>query len=144
VIANVALEECAKAIHKRTDAYHIFLIPHLYSPLWMRTFYKLSDFVFKLLPGSRYWPSTMHEPLFVGIVLPLLHRNPWSLQGTPLLVELERELRQVLSSGEEDGGNILRKLLRTPRQLAGVSEGMARRMLRMPWAGEVSREDNPR
>ncbi len=54
VIADVALEECTKAIHKRTDAYHIFLIPRLYSPLWMRTFYKLSDFVFKLLPGSRY------------------------------------------------------------------------------------------
>ena len=86
----------------------------------------------------------MHEPLFVGIALPLLHRNPWSLQGTPLLVELERELRQVLSSGEEDGGNILRKLLRTPRQLAGVSEGMARRMLRMPRAGEVSREEDSR
>ena len=34
IIADVALEECAKAIHKRTDAYHIFLIPHLYSPLW--------------------------------------------------------------------------------------------------------------
>jgi hypothetical protein len=27
VIADVTLEECAKAIHKRTDAYHIFLIP---------------------------------------------------------------------------------------------------------------------
>ena len=35
VVAGVALEECAKVIHKRTDAYHVFLIPHLYSPLWM-------------------------------------------------------------------------------------------------------------
>ncbi len=35
IIADVALEECAKAIHKCTDAYHIFLIPRLYSPLWM-------------------------------------------------------------------------------------------------------------
>ena len=33
VIADVALEECMKAIHKRTDAFHIFLIPRLYSPL---------------------------------------------------------------------------------------------------------------
>ena len=33
IIADVTLEECAKAIHKRTYAYHIFLIPHLYSPL---------------------------------------------------------------------------------------------------------------
>ncbi len=79
IIANVGLEECAKAIHKRTDAYHIFLIPHLYSPLWMRLFYKLSDFVFKIPPGSHHWPTSMHEPLFVGIALPLLPRNPWSL-----------------------------------------------------------------
>ena len=129
IIADVALEECAKAIHKRTDAYHVFLIPRLYSPLWLRMFYKLSDFVFKIPPGSRHWPSSMHEPLFVGISLPLLPRNPWSLRGTPLLVELEGQLRQVLSSREEDGGNILRQLLRTPRQVASMSEGVARKLL---------------
>ncbi len=132
VIADVALEECTKAIHKRTDAYHIFLVPQLYSPLWMQMFYKLSDFVFKLPPGLRHWPSSMHEPQFVGISLPLLTRNPWSLQRTPLLVDLERQLHQVLSSHEEDGGDILRKLLRTPRQVASVSENVARRMLQMP------------
>jgi len=32
VIADVALEECLKAIHKRTDAFHIFVIPRLFSP----------------------------------------------------------------------------------------------------------------
>jgi hypothetical protein len=48
VVADVALEECAKAIHKRTDAYHIFLIPRLYSPLWMRMLYKSQIFVFKI------------------------------------------------------------------------------------------------
>jgi hypothetical protein len=35
IIADVSLEECAKAIHKRMDAYHIFLTPQLYSPLWL-------------------------------------------------------------------------------------------------------------
>ena len=35
VIADVALEECAKAIHKRTNAYHILIIPRLYTPLWL-------------------------------------------------------------------------------------------------------------
>ena len=79
IVANVALEECAKAIHKRTDAYHIFLIPRLCSPCWLRSFYKLSDFVFKIPPGSHHWPPSMHEPLFVGVALPLIPRNPWSL-----------------------------------------------------------------
>ena len=32
VIASVALEEAMKAKHKRTDAYHIFSIPRLYTP----------------------------------------------------------------------------------------------------------------
>jgi hypothetical protein len=80
IIADVALEECAKAIHKRTDAYHIFLIPCLYSPLWMQLLYKVSDFVFQLPPNSQHWPISMHEPLFVGFLFPLLHRNPWSLR----------------------------------------------------------------
>jgi hypothetical protein len=125
VITDIALEECAKAIHKRTDAYHIFRIPHLYSPLWMQMLYKLSDFVFKLLPGSRHWPLYMHEPLFVGILLPLLTRNPWSLQRMLLLVDLDRQLCQVLCSREGDGGDILHKLLQTPRQLASMSEDVA-------------------
>ncbi len=129
IIADVALEECAKAIHKRTDTYHILLIPCLYSPLWMRLFNKLSDFVFKIPLGSHHRPTSMHEPLFVGIALPLLPRNPWFLRGTLLLVGLERQLRQVLSSGQEDGGNILRQLLQTLRQVASVSDGVVRRML---------------
>ena len=102
IIADVALEECSKAIHKRTHAYHVFLIPLLYSPLYMQMLYKLSDFVFKLLPGSWHWPSSTHELLFIGIPLPLLARNPWALQGTSLLAELEGQLRKVLSSGEDD------------------------------------------
>ncbi len=129
VIADVALEECAKAIYKQTDTYHVFLIPRLYSPLWMQMLYKVSNIVFSLPPGSRHWPSSMHKPLFIGISFPLLNRNPWSLQRTPLLVELERQLRQVLSSGAEDGGDILRKLLQTLWQLASMSESVACKML---------------
>jgi hypothetical protein len=86
----------------------------------------------------------MHEPLFIGILFPLLNRNPWSLRRTPLLVELERQLHQVLSSGAKDGGDILRKLLRTLRQLASVSESMACKMLQMPGPGEVPAEENSR
>jgi hypothetical protein len=46
----------------------------------------------------------------------------------PLLVELEQQLRQVLITGPEDEGDILRKLLQTSRQLASVSESMACKM----------------
>jgi hypothetical protein len=76
VIADVALEECLKAIHKCPDAFHIFLVPRIYSPLWLCMFYKLSDVVFHLSPGLMYWPPLMHKPLFVGIALPLLRGKP--------------------------------------------------------------------
>ncbi len=80
IVADVALEECIKAVHKRMDLYYIFLIPRLYSSLWSQMFYKLSDFIFKLAPGSPHWPVNMHEPLFIGISLPLAMVQPWSLQ----------------------------------------------------------------
>ena len=131
-----------KAVHKQTDAFHIFLILRLYSPLWSRMFYKLSDFVFELSPGSRHWPKTMHKPLFVGILLQLISRSPWSLRRTPLLVGLERRLRNVLSTGEAGGRDILCQLLRSPRQLACMSESVAHRMLHMSGVGEVPSESN--
>ena len=78
-IAAVALEECMKAVHKRTDAFHIFLIPRLFSPSWLRMFYKLFDLTFIIPVSSPIWPKNMHEPLFVGISLPLIRSRPWSL-----------------------------------------------------------------
>jgi hypothetical protein len=111
IIADVALEECMKAVHKRMGAFHVFLIPRLYSSLWSRMFHKLSDLVFQLSPGLRHWPDTMHKPLFIGISLLLLTRSPCTLQRTPLLVGMERKLHQVLSLGEADGQDILRQLL---------------------------------
>ena len=79
VIADVALEECMKATHKRSDAFHIFLIPRLFSPSWIRLFYKLPDFVFTIPIDSPLWPRNMHEPLVVGISVPFIRCNPWSL-----------------------------------------------------------------
>ncbi len=131
VVVDVALEEALKAIHKRNDAVHIFLIPRLFSPRWMRLFYKMADFVFKLPLTSPFWPSEMYEPLFIGISLPYSRYAPWSLRGTPLLVDMERELRQVLTTGKGDGRDILRELLRTPSRLASVPEHVARGVLRM-------------
>jgi len=144
VIADVALEECMKAIHKRTDAFHIFLIPRLFSPAWLRLFYKFADFMFVIPVGSPLWPHNMHEPLFVGISLPFIRCRPWSLRGTPLLVELAGRLREVFKSGEGDGRNILCQLLRIPGRLGSMSDDMARQVLRVPGEGPVPHEDPPR
>ena len=137
VLAEVALEEALKARHKRTDTCHIFSIPRLFTPSWTRLFHKFADFVFKLPVGSTHWPSGMHEPLFVGIALPYVRYHPWSLRGTPLLVDMEGQLRQVLRASEGDGRHILRELLRIPSRISSVSEDVARGVLRMPRKGEV-------
>ena len=106
MIADVALEECLKATHKRQDACHIFIVPRLLTPTWRRLFRKLCDFVVIMPVGHPFWPTHMHEPLFLGVSLPFVHHRPWSLRGTPLLVALERDLRQVWASSEKDGRDI--------------------------------------
>ncbi len=79
IIADVALEECLKAMHKHTDVYHVFLIPRLYPPPLAVNVLQLSDFVFHLSLGSLHGPATMREPLFVSIALPSLSRPFWTL-----------------------------------------------------------------
>ena len=59
-------------------------------------------------------------------------------------MELGRQLREVLSTGEEDGGNILLKLLRTSRRVTSLSKRVARGVLRMPRKGTVSNEGTRR
>jgi hypothetical protein len=111
VIADVALEECAKAIHKQTDAFHVILIPRLYSLLWLCMFYKLSDFIFHISPGSQYWLTLMHEPLFVSISLPILSKSPWTLRRMPFPVGFERDLQNLPHCSEAAGRDILCQLL---------------------------------
>jgi hypothetical protein len=107
-------------------------------------FYKLSNFIFKISPGLVYWPHTMRKPLFVGISLLLLSRDPWTLRQTPLLVAMERELRRVLLAGEADGRDILCKLLRTLRRLTSMFLDMARGVLQLSGSGEVPPEADRR
>ena len=50
-VADAALEELLKARHKRTDTFHIVLIPRLMTPRWRRLFNKACDFNFVVSPG---------------------------------------------------------------------------------------------
>ena len=137
VIADAALEECLKAVHKRQDLLHIFVVPRLFTPQWRRLFYKFSDFIVRIPVGSPHWPSSMHEPVWIGISLPFVRYEPWSLRGAPLLVELDRKMRSVLRTSKGDGGNILRELLRIPRRLQAMPERVARGVLHLPGKGTV-------
>ena len=143
-VADAMLEELLKARHKRTDTFHVVTIPRLMAPRWRRLFNKACDFTFELSPGHAFWPEHMFEPLWVGVLLPYHRYQPWALKGTPLLLELGSQLRQVLSAGQVDGRDILRKLWRIPGRLAPLPERVARGVLRMPRAGDVPGQEDPR
>jgi len=136
-VADAALEELLKARHKRTDTYHVIVIPRLMLPRWRRLFNKACDFSFEVPIGAHHWPSSMFEPLWVGILLPFTHHRPWSLHRAPVLVDMAGELRRLLVAGEGDGCHLLRKLLLLPRRLASMREGMARVLLQMPRPGNL-------
>jgi len=135
-VADAALEELLKARHKRTDLFHVVVIPRLMTPRWRRLFNKACDFSFIVSPGSSFWPADMLEPLWVGIILPFFPCRPWSLKRVPLLVEMGRDLRALLETSEADAGNLLRKLLVLPKRLATLSEHVACGVLHIPWAGD--------
>jgi hypothetical protein len=58
-VADAALEELLKARHKRTDIFHVVLIPRLMAPRWRRLFSKACDFTFVVSPGALFWPDDM-------------------------------------------------------------------------------------
>ena len=94
-VADAMLEELLKARHKRTDTYHVVVIPRLMAPRWRGLFLKVVGLNFDVPAGASFWPSDMYEPLWVGVVLPFVSHRPWSHKRAPLLVELAGTLRQV-------------------------------------------------
>ena len=130
--ADAALEELLKSRHKRTDLFHVVVVPRLLIPRWRRLFNKVCDFTLEVPVGHEFWPTSMFEPLWVGVVLPFSHHRPWCLKRAPALVDMGVHLRRVLASGESSGGDLLRQLWRLPQRLSRLSESLARGVLHMP------------
>jgi hypothetical protein len=141
-MADAALEELLKAWHKQTDTFHVVLIQRLMSPRWRRLYNKVCDFTFVVSPGTWFWPHNMFKPLWVGIVLPFVHCRPWSLKQAPLLVEMGRNMRGLLETGEGDGRDLLQKLLLLPKWLAPLLQHLAFGVLHIPRDGQISNAGN--
>ena len=91
--AETMLEELRKARHRRTESTHVILIPRLMAPTWQKHLHKVSDIVLSLPAGHPVWPAEMHKPLTIGIVFPLCRHKPWRMRRTPVLLDLEKQLR---------------------------------------------------
>ena len=137
-VADAALEELLKARHKRTDTFHVVVVPRIMTPRWRRLFNKSCDFTFVVSPGSPFWPDSMFEPLWVGIALPFVKHRPWSLKRAPLLVEMGGRLRGLLETSDADARNLLRKLLLLPRRVDSLPFRLACGVLHVPWPGDAT------
>ena len=109
-VADAALKEPLETCHRRTDTFHVMLIPRLRTPRWSHLFNKAYEFSFVVSPGSSFWPVKIYKPLWVGIVLLFTKHRPWCLRQTPLLVEMRRSLCGLLETCEADARDLLREL----------------------------------
>jgi hypothetical protein len=79
--AEAALEQLSKAAHKRPHHMHLVLIPHLMTATRRRMSKKIYDLILFVPIGSDLWGVSQHEPLIVGLCLPLTRHPPWKLRG---------------------------------------------------------------
>jgi len=127
--ADAALEELRKARLKRRKSTHIVIIPRLFTTLWLKQLYKAADIVLYLPCNNSNWPSSMHEPLVIGILFPYSRFFPWQFKGTPRLLAHRREVQSLLQKGQMDPGDLLRKLFCSTRKISSLPEHLVRRLL---------------
>ena len=128
-VADIAIAELRKARIKRQTSTHVFVVPRLCSPLWMKQVFKAADFVFEVPAGNPFWKIDMHEPVLIAIVFPFLRVKPWQLRSTPKMYEMGGKLRKLLKAEDLDAGNLLREFWDKCHRLRSLPENVVRKML---------------
>ena len=122
--ALTALEELGNARLKRHDTLRgVVLIPCLLRPEWFRRFRRTVDFYFFIPAGSiPAWPSLMHEPLTIGVYLPLLRFSPWDWKRVKFLVPFCITLSAMYKAGDSSAGSLLCEFWTACSWVAGMPE----------------------
>jgi hypothetical protein len=126
---DVALEELRKARLKRQDSTHIFLVPKLMTPRWMKQFFKTMDLKLIVPTGVSYWPANMFEDCYLGVCFPFVRCDPWAIRATPKVQWARRTVQEMWKEGKMDPGDLLRKLLLECRRLPKLRRDVVRRLL---------------
>eukprot|EP00980_Cylindrotheca_fusiformis_P018324 scaffold5977_cov98-Cylindrotheca_fusiformis.AAC.1 len=111
--ANVALEELRKARIKRQTSTHIFLVPRLCTPSWLKQLFKAADLILEIPPGSPYWPSDIFDP--------------WSLRFAPKVLRIKRELQKMWKTSPLDTGGLLFEFVALSRRFPTMPRRVVRR-----------------
>jgi len=76
-VAEAALEQLAKASHKRPQRTYLVIIPHLMTAIWWKMLLKICDLYFMVPVGTDVWSFSQHEPSTIGLSLPFCRHAPW-------------------------------------------------------------------
>ncbi len=147
--ADVALEQLRIARIKRQESTHVFLVPRLFTPKWLKQLWKACDVILTIPAGTKGWPANMHEPLLIGICFPFLRCSPWQFRGTPKMFQVARDLRRLFKKDEVDPRSFLRKFWKDSHRMHALPEDVVSRMLHfikgsdLPHRSEGGRSDRP-
>ena len=129
-----ALEELGVGRLKRHNLLRgVVIVPHLLSHEWFRRFSRIVDVYFQIPAGGiPEWPSQMHEPLTIGLYLPLFRFQPWDWKRVPFLVPFGCALSAMYRTGDTSAGDHLRKFWSASARIASMPEGLVRNLLQNP------------
>eukprot|EP00980_Cylindrotheca_fusiformis_P012245 scaffold2984_cov80-Cylindrotheca_fusiformis.AAC.3 len=113
--ANVALEELRKARIKRQVSTHIFLVPRLCTPSWLKQLFKAADVILEIPPGCPFWPANIFDP--------------WSLRFAPKVLATKRELQKMWKVSPLDSGGVLHEFVSLSRRIPSLPRSVVRRTI---------------
>jgi len=127
--ADAALEEIRKARLTRRSSTHIVIVPRLCTTLWLKQLYKASDIVLYLPPRFSPWPTTMLEPLVIGILFPYSRFYSWQFKGTPRPCAARIKMQKLLQEADLDPGSLLFEFFSSTTKISSLSEHLVRKLL---------------
>ena len=130
---DAAVEQLCGHIHGRPENTHIFLIPRLCTSRWRKQLSKAMDIVLTVDACYDFWGRNMHEPLMLGIYLPLLaplHKfRPWKFKHTDLVEKFGKQVHRMQAARESMDWDILYKFLSQTRKIPSMPDELARELL---------------
>ena len=130
---EAAVEQLCSHVHGRPNGTHIFLIPRLCTSHWRKQLGKVCDLIITLQPKHEFWNASMHEPLMMGIYLPLLpplyKYRPWRFKYTQYVANIESQVLRMQKTSDKLEWDCLRKLFLQAKTICSVPDGMAQDLL---------------
>lgn len=119
--ADLAVELLAEGIHKRPNAFHVFVVPRLMTVRWRKVLGRATDVLFHLPPKlDEIWAPSQHEPLTIAFAFPLSESCPWQMGNFPQVKTWETELRSMCKNDPSRAGDRVQQLWKSACALGSL------------------------